>query len=157
MTTQSTPLATPLAAPLASTTKVGDTIPGLTTEAITRTTLALYAGASGDHNPMHIDSDFARTSGESDVFAHGMLSMAYLSRALLGYAPQSAIRSFGVRFASIVRVGERVTCTGKVIELFQADGEKRAKLELTATTSSGAVALKGEAVVALAPLPARRP
>ena len=84
------------------------------------------------------------------MFAHGMLSMAYLSRAVLSYAPQSAIRSFGVRFQSIVRVGEKVTCTGKVAEMFEVNGEKRAKLELTATTSNGAVALKGEAVVALA-------
>ena len=137
-------------APKAASVKVGDALPLFTSAPITRTTLALYAGASGDHNPMHIDIDFAKRAGESDVFAHGMLNMAYLSRALLGYVPQSAIRSFGVRFASIVRVGEKVTCTGHVIETFEAAGEKRAKLDLTATTSSGVVALKGEAVVALA-------
>lgn len=136
-------------APKAAAVKVGDQLPVLVTEPITRTTLALYAGASGDHNPMHIDSDFAKRAGESDVFAHGMLNMAYLSRALLGYVPQSAIRSFGVRFQSIVRVGETVTCSGKVVETFDAGGEKRAKLDLTATTSKGVVALKGEAVVAL--------
>jgi acyl dehydratase len=137
-------------APKASAVAVGDTIPPFTAPPITRTTLALYAGASGDHNPMHIDIDFAKTAGESDVFAHGMLNMAYLSRAVLGYAPQSHIRSYGVRFQSIVRVGERVTCTGKVAELFEKDGEKRARLELVATTSDGRVALAGEAVVALA-------
>ena len=38
---------------------VGDKIPDLVIEPITRPTLALYAGASGDHNPMHIDLDFA--------------------------------------------------------------------------------------------------
>ena len=137
-------------APKASSVKAGDVLPVLVSEPITRTTLALYAGASGDHNPMHIDSDFAKRAGESDVFAHGMLSMAYLSRALLGYVPQSAVRSFGVRFASIVRVGETVTCTGRVTETFEAGGETRARLELTAATSKGVVALKGEAVVALA-------
>lgn len=138
------------AAPKAQSVKVGDDIPTLTTEPITRTTLALYAGASGDHNPMHIDIDYAKKAGESDVFAHGMLNMAYLARALLGYVPQSAIRSYGVRFASIVRVGERVTCTGRVAELFEVEGEPRARLTLTATTSNGVAALKGEAVVALA-------
>jgi acyl dehydratase len=136
-------------APKAAATKVGDTIPTFISDSITRTTLALYAGASGDHNPMHIDMDYAQKAGETDVFAHGMLNMAYLSRAVLGYAPQSAIRSFGVRFQSIVRVGEQVTCIGKVSEIFEAGGEKRAKLDLTATTSKGAVALKGEAVIAL--------
>jgi acyl dehydratase len=136
--------------PRAATTAVGDALPPFTSQPITRTTLALYAGASGDHNPMHIDIDFARQAGESDVFAHGMLNMAYLSRALLAYAPQSAIRSFGVRFASIVRVGESVSCTGRVTEVFEADGERRARLSLTATTDKGTVALQGEAVIALA-------
>lgn len=137
-------------APRSDTVKVGDAIPTFTAPPITRTTLALYAGASGDHNPMHIDIDFARRAGETDVFAHGMLNMAYLSRAVLGYVPQSHIRSYGVRFQSIVRVGETVTCTGTVVETFVADGETRAKLDLTATTSKGTVALRGEAVVALA-------
>jgi acyl dehydratase len=136
-------------APKAGAVKIGDLIPPFASGPITRTTLALYAGASGDHNPMHIDSDFAKRAGESDVFAHGMLSMAYLSRAVLGFAPQSHLRSYGVRFQSIVRIGDVVTCTGKVVELFEKNGEKRAKLELTATTSKGAVALAGEAVVAL--------
>ncbi len=136
-------------APKAAAVKVGDTIPTFATAPITRTTLALYAGASGDHNPMHIDSDFAKRAGESDVFAHGMLSMAYLSRAVLGYVPQTHIRSYGVRFQSIVRIGDIVTCNGKVVELFEKNGEKRARLELTAMTSKGAVALAGEAVVAL--------
>jgi acyl dehydratase len=135
--------------PSATGVKVGDEIPSFTCEPITRTTLALYAGASGDHNPMHVDIDYARKAGETDVFAHGMLNMAYLARALLGFVPQTAIRSFGVRFQSIVRIGDQVTCTGRVTELLEANGEKRAKLDLTATTSKGAIALKGEAVVAL--------
>lgn len=137
-------------APKASTVKVGDTIPTFTPPPISRTTLALYAGASGDHNPMHIDSDFAKRAGESDVFAHGMLSMAYMSRALLGYVPQSHLRSWGVRFQSIVRVGEVVTCNGKVVELLDVGGERRARLELVATAGDGRVALSGEAIVALA-------
>ena len=40
--------------------QVGDEIPSYTTPSISRTTLALFAGASGDHNPMHIDIDFAK-------------------------------------------------------------------------------------------------
>jgi acyl dehydratase len=139
-----------ITAPKAASVKVGDAIPTFIAPPISRTTLALYAGASGDHNPMHIDSDFAKKAGESDVFSHGMLNMAYVSRALLGYVPQSHIRRLGVRFQSIVRVGEAVTCTGKVVELLNVDGEARARLELVATTRDGRVALAGDAVVALA-------
>jgi acyl dehydratase len=139
-----------ISAPKAASVKVGDAIPPFTAPPISRTTLALYAGASGDHNPMHIDSDYAKKAGESDVFSHGMLNMAYVSRALLCYVPQSHIRKLGVRFQSIVRVGEAVTCTGKVVELLNVDGEVRARLELVAKTGDGRVALAGDAVVALA-------
>ena len=71
---------------------VGDTLPPLELPPLTRTTLALYAGASGDHNPMHIDIDFARGAGMPDVFAHGMLSMAWLGRLLTNWAPQRDLR-----------------------------------------------------------------
>ena len=54
--------------------QVGDTLPPLTLPPVNRTTLALFCGASGDHNPIHIDIDFARKAGMPDVFAHGMLA-----------------------------------------------------------------------------------
>ena len=84
--------------------KVGDELAPLTVEPITRTTLALFAGASGDHNPIHIDLDVARGAGLDDVFAHGMLSMAYLARLLTDRFPQERIRSYRVRFAAITPV-----------------------------------------------------
>src|SRR6478736_3981985 len=58
----------------------GQQLPPLTLPPLSRATLALYAGASGDHNPNHIDSDFARAAGMEDVFAQGMLAMAWLGR-----------------------------------------------------------------------------
>jgi acyl dehydratase len=99
---------------------------------------------------MHIDIDFAKKAGVPDVFAHGMLSMAYLARALTGFVPQSQIRSYGVRFSAITQVGDAISCKGKVVEKFEADGEKRVKLALTAANQRGVVTLQGEAVVALA-------
>ena len=61
-------------APTFDTVQVGDALPPLQLPPVDRTTLALFAGASGDHNPIHIDIDFARRAGMPDVFAHGMLS-----------------------------------------------------------------------------------
>ncbi|MYG53301.1 MAG: MaoC family dehydratase [Rhodospirillaceae bacterium] len=129
--------------------KVGDAIPELTIDRVSRQTLALYAGASGDHNPIHIDTDFTRAAGVGDVFAHGMLVMAWLGRALTGFVPQSALRSWGVRFASITQVGARIRCTGTVTERFEQDGERRLRLDIAATDEHGDVKLKGEAVVAV--------
>jgi len=61
----------------------GELVSELRINPITRTTLALFAGASNDHNPIHIDIDFARAAGVDDVFTHGRLSMAYLRRLLV--------------------------------------------------------------------------
>ena len=81
--------------------KVGDTLPPLTLPPVNRTMLALFAGASGDHNPIHIDIDFARKAGMPDVFAHGMLGMAWLGRLLTQWVPQQQIKYFGVCFLGI--------------------------------------------------------
>lgn len=124
-------------------------IPTVETPPISRTTLALFAGAFGDHNPIHIDLDFARSAGMEDVFAHGMLSMAYLGRLLTDWAPQTALREFRVRFTAITRLHDRVVCTGRVVERFERDGKRLARVELQAANQDGEMRLKGEAVLAL--------
>jgi len=133
----------------AATLRVGDALPAFTTEPISRLTLALYCGASGDHNPMHVDIDFARRAGSPDVFAHGMLSMAYLAQLLTRWVPQRQLREYGVRFVAITQVGDAITCSGRVTELFEAHGERRARLELSTCNQHGVVKLVGDAVVAL--------
>ncbi|OYD66658.1 MaoC/PaaZ C-terminal domain-containing protein [Rhodococcus sp. OK302] len=124
--------------------KTGDVLPQLELAGISRTTLALYAGASGDHNPMHIDLDVARSAGMEDVFAHGMLNMAYLGRLLTNYVPQENIRSYSVRFASITPLHGKPTCTAAVTKV--EDGV--AHLDLTVALADGTVTLRGDAVVA---------
>ncbi|MBK8176146.1 MAG: dehydratase [Rhodospirillales bacterium] len=129
---------------------VGDEPIRLENAPISRTTLALYGGASGDHNPMHIDIDYAKAAGEADVFAHGMLVMAYLGRSVTAFAPQTTVRSFFTQFKAITRVGEKIVCTGKVAEKSEANGEKLVKLALSAVNEKGEVKATGEAIVALA-------
>ncbi|TDC88529.1 MaoC/PaaZ C-terminal domain-containing protein [Actinomadura sp. 7K507] len=127
----------------------GTVLDELVVPPISRTTLALFAGASGDHHPIHIDLDVARSAGLDDVFAHGMLSMAYLARVLTDAFPIERIRSYKVRFAAVTPVHGRPTCTGAVREIQEADGERLATLDLTVTLADGTVTLAGEAVVAV--------
>jgi acyl dehydratase len=129
--------------------RVGDTLPPLTLPPLDRTTLALFAGASGDHNPIHIDIDVARRAGLPDVIGHGMLSMAWLGRLLTGWAPQTALREFGVRFQGIVHLGNVITCTGTVVEKLERAGERLVRIELQATNQYGERKTAGEALVAL--------
>ena len=128
---------------------VGDRIVHKEFPPISRHRLALYCGASGDHNPIHVDIDFAKQAGFSDVFAHGMLVMGYLGQALTDAVSPSRIRSFSTRFAAITQLGAALTCEGTVTELIEQGGEKRAKLALTTKDQNGEVKLAGEAVIAL--------
>ena len=127
--------------------QVGDRLPELDAGTVSRLTLALYCGASGDHNPIHVDIDFARSAGLDDVFAHGMLSMAYLARLVTGWVPQRAIRSLSTRFVAITHVGDRITCSGSVVEKLP---DRQVRLALETCDQSGIVKLAGEAVVELA-------
>jgi acyl dehydratase len=123
-------------------------LPPLEVGRISRTTLALFAGASGDHNPIHIDLDVARSAGLEDVFAHGMLGMAYLGRLLTDWVPQERIRSFQVRFVSITPINSEPTCSGTVIDI--SDG--LATIELQTVLADGTVTLQGSATVDAAAL-----
>ncbi len=128
---------------------VGTEIPTLELPPISRAALALYAGASGDHNPVHIDSDVAKQAGMPDVFAQGMLSMAYLGRILTNWQPQSKLRKFSNRFATITHLQDVVTCSGKVVELIEQNGETLARCEIQAAKATGEQTLIGEALVAI--------
>ena len=128
--------------------KEGDEIPTLKISPVSRQTLALYCGASGDHNPIHIDLDYAKSAGFDDVIAHGMLSAGYLARMLTEWVPQSAIKSINNRFTAMTHIGDSVTCTGKVVEKFQKGNEKLVRLEMEAHTPE-AKPIIAEAVIAL--------
>lgn len=125
--------------------KAGDELPPLKVPPISRTTLALYAGASGDHNPMHIDLDVARSAGLDDVFAHGMLSMAYLGRLLTGWTAQENIRALAVRFTAVTPLHAEPVCTGTVTAI--EDGA--AHLDVAVTLADGTPTLRGTAVIDL--------
>jgi acyl dehydratase len=128
---------------------VGDQLPALRLPAINRTTLALYAGASGDHNPIHIDIDFARKAKMPDVFAHGMLSAAYLGRLLTNWVPQQQIRRLSMRFSGITHLGHTPLCSGRIVEKLADVGEKRVRIEIRCANQYGEDKIVGEAVVAL--------
>jgi len=125
-------------------------LPALTLPPVDRTTLALFGPASGDTNPIHIDIDFARKAGMPDVFAQGMLGMAWMGRALTGWAPQERLRKFDVRFQGITHLGHQITVSGRVIELIELDGESCARIELRNTNQYSHATIVGEALIAVA-------
>lgn len=129
--------------------EIGDALSPLVCPPVTRVMLALYCGASGDHNPLHVDSDFARDAGLGDVIAHGMLVMAWMSRTLTAQVPQAAIRVFTTRFHAMTRVGDVVTCTAKILEKTIDDGEPRVRVAVEARDQRGELKAAGDALIAL--------
>mgnify|MGYP001500916061 FL=1 len=109
---------------------MGDKLPSVEIESISRNSLALYAKASGDHNPIHIDFDYAKEVGLDDVIAHGMLIMAYLGRTLTDSIDQNNILEYGVKFSSLINIGDSLLCTGCVTDIQKNDSKKLLKIEL---------------------------
>lgn len=143
-----------LAALSFDTVNIGDALPPLVLPPVNRTTLALFAGASGDHNPIHIDIDVARKAGMPDVFAQGMLSAAYLGRLLTHWAAQHQLRQVNLRFTGITHLGHQLTCTGRVAEKLEQGGERLVRVEIATTTQYGDNKIIGDALLALDAQPA---
>jgi|TARA_B100001741_G_C16515500_1_gene582004 acyl dehydratase len=127
--------------------KVGENLPDLIVGPISRTNLALYAGASGDHNPLHIDTDYANRIGLPDVIAHGMLIMGYLGRVLTNNMNQNQILEYGVQFSSITNIGDVLCCSGIVKEISGDKSNKILKLELNVKDQDNDTKLKGYSLI----------
>ena len=129
---------------------VGDELPPLVMPPLARHTLAIYCGASGDHNPVHVDSDFAKAAGLDDVIAHGMLVMAYSGRVLTRWVPQSAIRHIQTRFLAITRIGDVITARAWITEKRAASAERCVLVEISTANQHGEFKTSGSALIALA-------
>jgi len=127
--------------------QLGDTIPALTLPPLTRTTLALYAGGSGDHIPLHIDSDYARSVGYPDVFMHGMLGAAYVSRLLTTWVTQEQLRTLDVRFVAITFPGEMLVASGVVSAVDVDAVAGRTRVDVMLRNTNGETKLTGYAIV----------
>lgn len=124
---------------------VGTVVAEYETGAITREQLAVYADASGDLNPLHLDPVFARKAGFADVIVHGMLGMALLGRLLSDNFPADQLLNFSARFAGIVPVGTSLRCRAT---LQSRDGSD-AVFALEALDPAGTAVILGQARVAL--------
>ncbi|MDQ6847597.1 MAG: MaoC family dehydratase N-terminal domain-containing protein [Candidatus Dormibacteraeota bacterium] len=116
---------------------------------VTQQQISAYADASGDHNPIHVDPEFARSVGLPGTIAHGLLDMAILTEAVARWAGgYEQVASVACRFSKPLLPGETVTCTGHVVAIDEADGI--ATLEVEASSSGGErVLTNGRATVRL--------
>jgi len=123
----------------------GDPVPELQLPPVERGQLVRYAGASGDFNPIHWDADFARESGYNGPIAHGMLSMAFLARALTAWTGATSVLHLEARFKAITYPGDPLTVTGRVTEVSTTSGT--VTVDLSVAKADGTVTTAGRATV----------
>jgi acyl dehydratase len=120
----------------------GDTYTESLVEDLKRTQIVMYAGASGDYNPVHTDEKFTKElAGYPSVFAHGMLTMGMTGTMLTNYVGDGRLTKFGVRFTSQVWPGDSLNATATVEDV--TDGIVNLKVETT--NQDGTVVLSGYA------------
>jgi len=126
----------------------GDAAPEFSHE-LTRTDLVMYAGASGDFNPMHTDETAAQGAGLPSVFGHGMFTAGLLGQALTGYLGGGQLRDYKIRFTKQTWPGETLTTHVAVARKYQEGSEQRVDLECSVTNQDGEAKLTGVAVASL--------
>lgn len=118
---------------------------------ITQEQLRRYAETSGDYNPIHLDEQAAQQVGLDGVIAHGMLSMAFLGQFVnqqLAHIPGARIEQLKVRFLNMVRLGDTLTCQGKVkARTTQENLSQSITIECWAQNQKGDKVTIGDAVV----------
>jgi acyl dehydratase len=126
----------------------GDEGPAVSHE-LTRTDLVMYAGASGDFNPMHHDEVKAKEAGLPSVFGHGMFTMGLLGTALTDYVGVGNLRLYKVRFTKQTWPDEQLITKITVAKKYEQDGEHRVDLECEVVNADGEKKVSGVAVAAL--------
>ena len=126
----------------ASELKVGDTYTERVVEDLKRTQVVMYAGASGDYNPVHTDELFTpEVAGYPGVFAHGMLTMGMTGRMLTNYVGDGRLTEFGVRFTNQVFPGDTLDSTATVTAI----SEGLVEINVSTINQEGIEVAKGSA------------
>lgn len=107
----------------------------------------LYAGVSGDHNPAHINEEYAKHTFFKTRTAQSMLSASFIS-AVIGTklpGPGTVYLDQTLKFLAPVRIGDTITAKVEIIEIMT--GKNKIRLKTTCINQDGVTVLKGEAVV----------
>jgi acyl dehydratase len=130
--------------------KVGDSREEVIVDDLSRTQIVMYAGASGDYNPLHTDDKFTtEVAGYPSVFAHGMLTMGMTGRVVTDWVGVGALKSYGVRFSKQVFPGDTLTTTVTVKSIDSDGGEPVAEFDVTTKNQDGDAVVIGYATARL--------
>jgi 3-hydroxybutyryl-CoA dehydratase len=113
------------------------------TKTIAAADIASFADLSGDHNPIHMDEEYAKKTVFGGRIAHGVISLGLLSAAMAQLPGLPIFMSQSVKFLRPVRIGDTITASVEVIDMRPDKGI--VTLKNTCTNQKGEVAIEGEA------------
>ncbi len=115
---------------------------------LSRTQLVMYAGASGDYNPLHTDEVYAtEVAGYPTVVAHGALTMGVTAKLVTDWLDDGEILTFGVRFSRQVWPGDTLTASATVSGTGDQDGHPVVDLDVATHNQKGELVVSGYARV----------
>lgn len=130
--------------------KVGDSREEVIVDDLSRTQIVMYAGSSGDYNPLHTDDKFTtEVAGYPSVFAHGMLTMGMTGKVVTDWVGVGALKSYGVRFSKQVFPGDTLTTTVTVKSVDSNGDEPVAEFDVTTKNQDGDAVVVGYATARL--------
>jgi 3-hydroxybutyryl-CoA dehydratase len=124
---------------------VGDTAE--ITKKITDSDIQTFADVTGDHNPIHVDDGFAKTTRFGRRIAHGMLTASLISSLLANKLPGAGSVYLGqtLQFVAPVFPGDEVTARVTVKEIHE--DKPILKLETICLNQRNEIVIRGEATV----------
>lgn len=122
--------------------EIGEALPAIGMQPVSRLDLIRYAGASGDFNPIHTIDEEAENAGLPGIIAHGMWTMGNLAKLFTPYLEEGFIRKYTIRFKGMVFLGDVVSLTATLKE--KGSGEMIFAVE--AVNQDGRKVLAGDLV-----------
>ena len=118
---------------------------------LTQQDINLYAEASGDFNPIHIDEVFATKTPLGGTIAHGMLILAYISEMMERAFGESWLSSgkLSVRFKTPARPKDTITVSGVIDAVEHVGDATLVKCSVDTGNQNGETVITGQAVVKL--------
>ena len=116
---------------------------------VTQENINLYAEASRDFNPLHIDEDFAKKTPLGGTIAHGMLILAYVSQMMSAAFGRSWLTGgrLNVRFKTPARPGDNITVSGRISRIERNEGQTSIRCDVLCQNQNGDSVITGETSV----------
>ncbi len=114
---------------------------------VTETDIVMFAGVSGDFNPVHVCDEYAKKTLFGSRIAHGVIVLGLISAAMTKLPGLVIFLSASDKFLAPVRIGDTITATGEVVTVRKDKGI--VTLKTSGTNQKGETVVEGEWTVRL--------